>query len=111
MPHAGRTPMALEKQSRFWQLEPCSQRAGENVNLSKKTTEILRCEKRLSRGRRCRLLNYKTLITGMVPDMQNVAPYKMVAPTDEINGQRKVRQMLGPTPLDQNHAILGRLLS
>ena len=96
MLHAGKT-LQIEQQSGVWQLVPCSQRADEDTRLSKRTAQILRREQDLSRGRRCVSLgkrqdphHHRNAKGGGRLSLQ------LVVENDEIHGQRKIRDMLGP---------------
>ena len=52
----GENPMQLAKQFRVWHFAPCSEHPDKDTHFSERPAEILRHEKRLSRGRRCVLL-------------------------------------------------------
>ena len=96
----GRRSTHIGMQSRVWQWVPCSQRADEDARLPTKDSQNSR--KRLSSGKRCVFLEkYKLTITAEMPNKKE----QLVEKIDEINGQSKIRQMLGET-----HAVLRKSL-
>ena len=69
--------MPIEQQARPWQLVPCSQQLGEEIEWAKKEDRHLLAPNRLSRGRRRMLLEKKknkNFIISQMPKMKNITP-------------------------------------
>ena len=71
-----------------------SQHMIKDVDLSKKTTNIL--------GHACAWDKYRNLITSPNSKEEKHPSVRLVEPSDKINGQREVRNLLGPSPLGGN---------
>ena len=77
MHHAGGELMPIERQSRMWQLVPCSERMIEDIDASEKTADILRHQKDRHEEDGARSwAAYKIIITAEMPNMRNVCPYR-----------------------------------
>ena len=104
--HAWREPMPFEKESRFLEFVPCSRSADEDILLSA-LPKSSGTRKTATRKTVCVLAKIQD-----PPHRRNARrgrrlSVQLVGESDEFHGQRKIRGLLGLTPLDKSHAQLG----